>query len=134
METGRLEAARLLRPERGRLHFLNERIPAHALRGRGRDEARARTPAAARVRRLPDGMAGRLGGIEFHLAHGDWVRLLRASGFEIEDSIQVRLCPEGATTDSKRIVTPDWARKWPTEETEGRYGNDEPRKRASRSG
>jgi hypothetical protein len=53
-------------------------------------------------------------GIEFHLAHGDWVRLLRASGFEIEGLIEVRP-PEGSTT-RYQFVTVDWARKWPTEE------------------
>src|SRR5229473_552760 len=29
-------------------------------------------------------------GIEFHLSHGDWIRLLRRSGFEIEDLIELR--------------------------------------------
>src|SRR5260370_39595197 len=28
-------------------------------------------------------------GVEFHLSHGDWVRLLRSSDFEIEDLIEV---------------------------------------------
>jgi len=29
-------------------------------------------------------------GVEFHLSHGDWLRLLRRSGFEIEDLIEVQ--------------------------------------------
>jgi hypothetical protein len=29
-------------------------------------------------------------GIEFHLSHGDWIRLLRRSGFEVEDLIEER--------------------------------------------
>ena len=28
--------------------------------------------------------------VEFHLSHGDWIRLLRRSGFEVEDLIGVR--------------------------------------------
>jgi SAM-dependent methyltransferase len=32
-------------------------------------------------------------GVEFHLSHGDWVRLLRRSGFEIEDLIELRPQP-----------------------------------------
>ena len=44
----------------------------------------------------------------------DWVRLLRDSGFEIEDLIDVRP-PEDATT-RYQFVTTDWARKWPAEE------------------
>jgi len=42
------------------------------------------------------------------------VRLLRESGFEIEDLIEVQI-PEDATT-TYDFVTPDWARKWPCEE------------------
>src|ERR1700682_3949552 len=29
-------------------------------------------------------------GVEFHLSHGDWIRLLRRSAFEVEDLIEVR--------------------------------------------
>ena len=29
-------------------------------------------------------------GVEFHLAHGDWIRLLRANGFTIEDLIELQ--------------------------------------------
>src|SRR5262249_15674319 len=28
-------------------------------------------------------------GVEFHLAHGDWIRVLRGNGFDIEDLIEV---------------------------------------------
>lgn len=28
--------------------------------------------------------------IEFHLTHGDWIRILRANGFEIEDPIEIQ--------------------------------------------
>jgi SAM-dependent methyltransferase len=53
-------------------------------------------------------------GVEFHLTHGDWIRRLRQSGFEIEDLIEVRP-PESATT-SHRYVTLEWSRRWPAEE------------------
>ncbi len=52
--------------------------------------------------------------VEFHLGYGDWIRLLRANGFEVEDLIEVRP-PEQATTDFK-MVTLEWARQWPCEE------------------
>jgi SAM-dependent methyltransferase len=52
--------------------------------------------------------------VEFHLGHGDMVRLLRSTGFEIEDLIEVR-APEGATTRYP-FVTGDWASRWPSEE------------------
>ena len=53
-------------------------------------------------------------GVEFHLSHGDWIRLLRRSGFEIEDLVEVRP-PEDATTRYP-FVTLEWARRWPCEE------------------
>jgi hypothetical protein len=53
-------------------------------------------------------------GVEFHLSHGDWVRVLRRSGFEIEDLIEVQAPAEGATGAS--LVTWQWARQWPSEE------------------
>ena len=55
-------------------------------------------------------------GVEFHLTHGDWVRVLRDNGFEIEDLIEVR-APEGAQRHPVYdYVTPEWARRWPAEE------------------
>jgi SAM-dependent methyltransferase len=53
-------------------------------------------------------------GIEFHLGYGDWIRLLRANGFEVEDMIEVRP-PEGSTTRHP-LATLDWSRRWPCEE------------------
>ena len=52
--------------------------------------------------------------VEFHLAHGDWIRLFRASGFEVEDLVELR-APEGATT-SYEWMNLEWARTWPCEE------------------
>ena len=52
--------------------------------------------------------------IEFHLGYGDWIRVLRANGFEVENLIEVRP-PEGATTRYP-FVTAEWARRWPSEE------------------
>ena len=53
-------------------------------------------------------------GVEFHLSHGDWIRLLRRSGFEVEDLIEIR--PAAAATSRYPFVTAEWARKWPCEE------------------
>jgi SAM-dependent methyltransferase len=52
--------------------------------------------------------------VEFHLGSSDWIRLLRASGFEVLDLIEVRP-PEDATTRYE-LVTLEWARRWPCEE------------------
>ena len=53
--------------------------------------------------------------VEFHLGHGDWIRLLRANGFDIEDLIEVRPAPD-ATSRFADWVTREWARRWPSEE------------------
>lgn len=52
--------------------------------------------------------------VEFHLGYGDMIRLLRDSGFVVEDLIEVRP-PEDATTRYP-FVTLDWSRRWPCEE------------------
>ena len=52
--------------------------------------------------------------VEFHLSHGDWIRLLRANRFEIEDLLELR--PDSAAATSHGFVTAEWARRWPAEE------------------
>jgi SAM-dependent methyltransferase len=107
------EAARLLRP-RGELTFLVNGtiwilcVPEHD--GVGPAEDRLLRPYFGMHRfEWPDEPS-----VEFHLGYGDWVRLLRANGFEVIDLIEVQP-PEGATT-SFELTTPEWARRWPCEE------------------
>ncbi len=52
--------------------------------------------------------------VEFHLGHGDWIRLLRQNGFEILDLIEIR-SPADAETRYD-FVTASWAHRWPSEE------------------
>lgn len=58
---------------------------------------------------LPDGS------VEFHLPHGEWIRLLGRHGFVVEDLVEVRP-PPGASSGRWRFVTLEWARRWPSEE------------------
>ena len=53
-------------------------------------------------------------GVEFHLSHGDWIRILRGAGFEIEELIDVY--PEPDATGGWHYVTVEWGRQWPAEE------------------
>jgi hypothetical protein len=53
--------------------------------------------------------------VEFHLPHGEWVRLLRATGFEIERLVEIQ-APVGAKTRYDDIASAEWANKWPSEE------------------
>ena len=52
--------------------------------------------------------------VEFHLGHGDMIRLLRRCGLEVEDLLELRPDPDSSTRYP--YVTLDWARQWPCEE------------------
>jgi SAM-dependent methyltransferase len=106
------EAARLLRPG-GRLVFLVNSVLAMLCSPDDEDE-----PLSDRLLRpqlgmhrfeWPDDES-----VEFHLPHGELIALLRRSGFEIEELIDVHP-PEGATTRYK-WATLEWSRRWPVEE------------------
>ncbi|HVM29887.1 MAG TPA: class I SAM-dependent methyltransferase [Candidatus Limnocylindrales bacterium] len=107
------EAARLLRPG-GQLVFLGNgtilMLCAEEYEADGvADERLKRDYFGMHRFKWPDS-----DGVEFHLGYGDWIRLLRDSGFEVEDLVELRP-PEGATT-SYAFVDATWARRWPSEE------------------
>jgi SAM-dependent methyltransferase len=107
------EAARLLRPG-GELTFLTNGLLLLLcmpdLESEGAATDRLRRPAFDRHRTdWPDSS-----GVEFHLNHGDWIRLLRANQLEILDLIELR--PGENATTRYEFVTLDWARSWPSEE------------------
>ena len=52
--------------------------------------------------------------VEFHLGHGDMIRLLRGCGLEVEDLLELRPGPGAATR--YQLATLEWARQWPCEE------------------
>src|SRR5262249_19039601 len=52
--------------------------------------------------------------VEFHLGYGDWIRLLRANGFEVEALVELR--PAVDATTRYPWMTTGWARRWPCEE------------------
>jgi SAM-dependent methyltransferase len=52
-------------------------------------------------------------GIEFHPTYGEWIRVLRSNGFDVEDLIEVQP-PEGSVS-RYTFVTLEWARRWPAE-------------------
>ena len=105
------EAARLLRPG-GWLWFLTN-TPLLVLTMHDEDEPSGETLA------LPQfGMRSfewKDGSVEFHLPHGEWIRLLRDTGFEIERLVEIQ-APPGATTRYSDIASAEWANKWPSEE------------------
>jgi SAM-dependent methyltransferase len=105
------EAARLLRPE-GELVFLKNGMLYNLC------APDSEAPAADRLVRDYFGLH-RLewsndNSVEFTLPVGEWIRLFHASGLEVLDLIEIR-APLGATTRHP-YVTPEWARRWPSEE------------------
>jgi SAM-dependent methyltransferase len=56
------------------------------------------------------------GGVEFHLAHGDWIRALRRAGFDVEDLVELQAPADAADHPYYDFVTAEWARRWPAEE------------------
>lgn len=108
------EAARLLRPG-GRLVFLTSSVLTYLcvpdLEADGAADERLKRPMFGMGRTVwPDEQDA----VEFHLAHGEWIRLLRSSGFEVEDLVEIQP-PEDATT-TYDWMSIQWARKWPCEE------------------
>jgi len=55
-------------------------------------------------------------GVDFQLPHGEWIRLLRAEGLEIEGLWELQAPESAATHDYYDFVSAEWARKWPAEE------------------
>lgn len=119
------EAARVLRPG-GRLVFMtNSHLSALCVpadQGFARSELLRGQREAYRVH-WPGG------GIEYHPSHGDWIRLLRTAGFEVDALREVYAPPDEDDHRYYEIVSAEWARRWPAEEIwlahhEPRFGGE----------
>jgi SAM-dependent methyltransferase len=54
--------------------------------------------------------------VNFYLGYGDWIRLFRANGLEVERLVEIQ-APEDATEHRyETLPDPDWARRWPSED------------------
>ena len=55
--------------------------------------------------------------VEFHLGYGDMIRLLRASGFDVTDLIELQPPPDAKHfAELDEMVSLEWSRRWPCEE------------------
>ena len=107
------EAARLLRPG-GRLAFLcNSTLSILCSPDEGLVEERLMR-SQFELGRFE--WPGEDEGVNYHVAHGEWIRVLRANGFEIL-ALHERQAPEGSEDHEYYEFMPAaWARRWPAEE------------------
>jgi SAM-dependent methyltransferase len=107
------EAARLLRPQ-GRLIFLcNSPLSILCSPDEGKTEER--------LLRQQFGMyrfewPGENEGINFYLPHGEWIRLLRSKGFEVEGLVELQAPADASDHPYYDFVPAEWAKRWPAED------------------
>lgn len=106
------EAARLLRPGGELMFFGNSTL---LMLSTSQDDEDA--PVTTQLERPLFGMyrfRWSDNSTEFHISPGEMIRLLRDSGFEVLDLVEIRP-PDGSTT-TYPYVTLEWAQQWPAEQ------------------
>ena len=107
------EAARLLRPN-GELVFLrNSTLSILCMPDTGKVQERLLRPQLSlnRMDWLDTGET------EFQLGHGDFIRLLRNSGFELLDMVEIFASAHAVNHPFYgEYMSVEWAQKWPSEE------------------
>jgi SAM-dependent methyltransferase len=106
------EAARILRPGGQLIFLVNSTLMMLAMPEA--DDVAATDRLVRPLRGMHRMTWKEPSGVEYHLSAGNWIRLLRRSGFSVEDMTEV-YAPEGATT-TYPFVDNAWARSWPSEE------------------
>jgi SAM-dependent methyltransferase len=103
------EAARLLRPG-GELIFLCNGVLAVLTDDPPNEQQLVRDYFGMRRFEWPDE-----DGVDFHLGYGEWIRVLRRNGLELERLIELQAPAEGPETRYE-WMNRAWAHRWPSEE------------------
>jgi len=104
------EAARLLRPGGDLVFLTNSLLAALCMPDEGAATDRLlRDQRGLRVLTFPEE------GVEFHLAHGEWIATLARHGFTVR-ALHELYAPDDAKQTKYEWVTPEWAHRWPVEE------------------
>jgi SAM-dependent methyltransferase len=107
------EAARLLRSG-GRLVFLcNSPLSILCSPDEGKVQERLLRPQFGMYR---FDWPGENEGVNFHLAHGEWLRVLRENGFDVERLVELQAPPDATDHAYYDFVPAEWARRWPAED------------------
>jgi len=105
------EAARLLRSGGWLLFLRNSTLAILCSPDEGQVEERLVRPQFGMHRfEWPEG------GVEFHLSHGDWIRLLHANGLSVEDLVELKAPPSSEDHPYYDFVSAAWSKRWPSEE------------------
>jgi SAM-dependent methyltransferase len=106
------EAARLLRTG-GRLVFLTNSVIATLCVPEEEGLTQARL---LRAQRGLNRVRWPGGGIEFHPGHGEWIRILRASGFSVDALHELYAPIDADRVEYYEITSAQWAAQWPIDD------------------
>ena len=108
------EAARLLRPG-GRLLFLTTSSLAHLCTPEEDEVAIENVLVRPRFAPWEVEWPG-YQGVEYHLSHGDWIRVLVENGFVLDALHELQPGPTAQTHEYYYVIPVEWARRWPGED------------------
>jgi ubiquinone/menaquinone biosynthesis C-methylase UbiE len=108
------EAARLLRPG-GRLLFLTTSSLAHLCTPEEDEVPITNALVRPHFAQWEVEWPG-YEGVEYHLSHGDWIRVLCDAGFVVDALHELRPADDAASHEYYYVIPVEWARRWPGEE------------------
>jgi ubiquinone/menaquinone biosynthesis C-methylase UbiE len=108
------EAARLLRPG-GRMLFLTTSSLAHLCTPEEDETPISNTLVRPQFAPWEVEWPG-YEGVEFHLSHGDWIRVFAENGFVVDALHELQPGPGAQTHEYYYVIPAEWARRWPGED------------------